>query len=165
VFAWKIQQNHHAIQARATTDATRPSSRRKPGSSAFDAAKSLDDSLRSPLLGRPSDVLRACPAFTAMTSKKTAIPKAQTAPQSQIALVPSTKITSAIQLRLRRANRSSHASPSSVTDDRRSIDGSTPSNVLTFTTAYSRSSIRLLTSGTTPHRVQIRNCAVSVSNA
>ena len=36
-----------------------PSSQRKLGSSALDAQKSLDDSLRSPLRGRPSDVLHA----------------------------------------------------------------------------------------------------------
>src|SRR5687767_1117992 len=73
--------------------------------------------------------------------------------------------TFAIQLRLRRARRVSACSASKLIGARLSKAESTFSNALTLTTAYRRSSIRLVTTGTMPQRAQTRNSAVSVPNA
>src|SRR5207302_6260643 len=66
---------------------------------------------------------------------------------------------------MRRARRASSLSPSNVIGARRTSAGSTPSNALTLTTAYSRPSMRLVTTGTMPHAEQIWNSAVLVPNA
>src|SRR5262249_33182066 len=73
--------------------------------------------------------------------------------------------TSAIQLCLRRLRRACSFSPSKVAGARRSSAGSTFSNALTLTTAKRRPSIRLVTTGTTPHAVHTCNSAVFVPNA
>src|SRR5687768_1554731 len=73
--------------------------------------------------------------------------------------------TFGIQLRLRRARRVSGRSASKLIGARLSSAGSTFSKALTLTTAYRRSSIRLVTTGTMPQRAQMRNSAVSVPKA
>src|SRR5436189_5430156 len=72
--------------------------------------------------------------------------------------------TSGIQPRLRRARRDSTFSPSKSAALRRSSDCGTLLNALTLTTAYRRLSISLVTTGATPQRAQMWNCAVDVPN-
>src|SRR5688572_5434729 len=72
------------------------------------------------------------------------------------------KLTSAIQLRLRRASRSAVASPSKSAAARLSIFLSMLSSAFTLTTAYTRPSIVLVTSGTMPQRLQMWKSAVRV---
>src|SRR5258707_427759 len=72
----------------------------------------------------------------------------------------STYCTSAIQLRARRVKRGPTPSPSNEACARRRSDESTLLKALTLTTAYSLSSIKLVATGTMPHRLQTWNTAV-----
>ena len=73
--------------------------------------------------------------------------------------------TSEIQLRRLRASRDSMSSPSKWAAVRRSHAGSILSSALMLTTAYTWSSISLVTSGTVPQREQTRKVAVPVPKA
>src|SRR5204862_5923759 len=72
--------------------------------------------------------------------------------------------TSGIQPRLRRARRDATFSPAKSAALRRSSACGTVLNALTLTTAYRRLSISLVTTGATPQREQMWNCAVDVPN-
>jgi hypothetical protein len=73
--------------------------------------------------------------------------------------------TSAIQLRFHRARRAPLSSLSKSVDSRRMSERSMSSKALTLTTPYSLSSIREVTTGTTPQRAQVWNDALCVPNA
>jgi len=68
-------------------------------------------------------------------------------------------------LRARRSSRDSTFSSSKDTGAWLTRARAVSSNALTLTTAYSRPSISLLTTGTTPHRRQTWNVAVRVPKA
>jgi hypothetical protein len=71
---------------------------------------------------------------------------------------------SGVQLRRRRASRFSKVSPSKSVAVSTSCDRSTPSKVLTLTTAYRVPSIIQVAIGNTPQVKQMWNCAVFVPN-